>query len=350
MDPHDDNSSDQRGRDAETPSDIPASGWKDIAVRAKEEIDEDHTVLAAAGVAFFAFLAMIPALAALVSIAGLVTSPENASNRIEDLMGGLPSEVKNLLATQLESLASSSSGSLTAGLIVSLALSLWSAAGGMGHLMEGVNVAYDEHDDRGFVLKKAIALALTIGAIVFIVVAVVGLAALPSLLGATGLPSGARIAVQVAFWPLLVLGFAACLTVLYRYGPDRDKPEWRWVTWGSVIAVAVWILAAIAFRIYTATFGSLGDSYGSLSAVAVLLLFLFLTSFAVLLGAHVNFDIERQTVHDTTEGPDDPLGTRDASGADTVGRTADEPSTEERRNDAQPDRSAVPTEGHDDRR
>ncbi len=314
----------QRGRDATSPSDIPARGWKDVAVRVKDEIDENHTVLAAAGVAFFGFLAMIPALAALVSIAGLVTSPADASARIEDLLGGLPQEVKDLLASQLESLASSSSGSLTAGLIVSVALSLWSASGGMGHLVEGVNVAYDEHDDRGFVQKRGLALALTIGAILFVVAAVVGLAALPALLDATDLPAGARIALEIAFWPLLILGFAAGLTVLYHYGPDRDRPEWRWVTPGSLVAVAVWIVIAIAFRIYTATFGSYGGSFGSLSAIAVLLLFLFITSFAVLLGAHVNFDLERQTVHDTTAGRDQPLGTRDASAADEVGRSVDD--------------------------
>ncbi len=310
-----------RGRDAEVPADIPVRGWKDIAVRVKDEIGDDHTVLTAAGVAFFAFLAVIPALAALVSIAGLVTSPAEAAERIESLLGGLPQEAKDLLAGQLESMAGQELGSLSTGLIVAVALSLWSASGGMGHLIEGINIAYDERDERNFFHRKALSLVLTIGAILFLVAAVIGLAALPTLVDRAGLPSGARIAVEMMFWPILTIGFATGAAVLYRFGPDRSSPEWRWVSWGSVIAVLIWILATIGFRLYTATFGSYSETYGSLAAVVVLLLFLFITSFVILLGAQINSEMEHQTTVDTTEGPDQPMGRRDAVMADTVGAT-----------------------------
>ena len=312
-----------RGRDADAPSDIPGRGWKDIAVRVKDEIGDDHTVLAAAGVAFFAFLAMIPALAALVSIAGLVTSPSSASQRIEDLLGGLPTEAKRLLSSQLESMAGRSGGSLSVGLVVAVALSLWSASGGMGHLIEGINVAYDEHDDRNFFVRKGLSLALTLGAIVFLVAAVVGITALPAILASAGLPSWLTTVLQYVLWPVLMVGFAAGVAVLYRFAPDRDEPEWRWVSWGAVIAVVLWIVASIGFRVYVATFGSYGESYGSLAAVVVLLLFLFITSFVILLGAQINSEMEHQTARDTTEGADEPLGERDAVVADTVGESAD---------------------------
>ena len=312
-----------RGRDAEAPSEIPARGWKDVALRVKDEVADDHMVLAAAGVAFFGFLAVIPALAALVSIAGLVTSPADAADRVESLFGGLPAEAKELLSNQLESMAGQSSGSLSLGLIVAIALSLWSASAGMGHLIEGINLAYDEHDDRNVVVRKARALLLTLGAIVFLVAAVVGLAALPALLDATALPSWLQAVLQVVFWPALMIGFGVGLAILYRFGPDRDEPEWRWVSWGVVIAVVLWIIASAGFRIYTATFGSYSESYGSLAAVVVLLMFLFITSFVVLLGAEINSELEHQTAHDTTVGPDEPIGERDAVVADTVGAPAD---------------------------
>jgi membrane protein len=313
----------RRGRDADAPSEIPAAGWKDIAVRVKDEIADDHTVLAAAGVAFFAFLAVVPALAALVSIAGLVTSPSNAADRVESMFGGLPSEAQDLLSSQLESVAGQSGGSLSIGVAVAIALSLWAASGGMGHLVEGINVAYDEHDDRNFLHRKALSLALTLGAIGFLVFAVVGIAALPALLDAAGISGWAETVLQLVFWPVLMLGFAAGLAVVYRVGPDRDAPKWRWVSWGSVVAVVLWIAASIGFRVYVATFGSYSESYGSLAAVVVLLLFLFISSFVVLLGAQINSEMEHQTARDTTQGPDEPLGQRGAVMADTVGRSSD---------------------------
>lgn len=318
-----DSRDDARGRDADDPWEIPPAGWKDIAVRVKDEISDDHTVLAAAGVAFFGFLAIIPALAAMVSIAGLLTTPSSAAQRVEDLLGGLPQEAKDLLSSQLEAMAGRSGGSLSIGLVVAVALSLWSASGGVGHLVEGINVAYDEHDDRNFVRRKALSLAFTLGAIVFLVIAIVGIASLPALLDAAGLPSWLQTTLEIAFWPVLMIGFAIGLGVLYRFAPHRDEPEWRWVTVGAAIAVVLWIGASLGFRFYVATFGSYGESYGSLAAVVVLLLFLFITSFVVLLGAEINAEIEHQTARDTTEGPDEPIGRRGAHVADTIGEAAD---------------------------
>ena len=313
-----------RGRTASSPSDIPARGWKDVAVRVKDEVKDDHMVLAGAGVAFFGFLALIPALAALVSILGLITSPAQAASRAEDLFGGLPQESQDLLSAQLDSLSQQSSSSLTIALVVSVALALWSASGGMSHLIEGINIAYDEHDDRNFLVKKGLSLAFTLGAIVFVVAAAIGLAALPAILDALGAPGWLSWVIEIAFWPVLGLGFVVGLSLLYRYGPARSRPRWQWVTWGSGIALVVWIVASIGFRVYTSTFGSYNESYGSLAAVVILLLWLFITSFVVLLGAEINSELEHQTEKDTTEGGDQPIGSRDAVVADTVGTTADD--------------------------
>lgn len=317
-------SDDDHGRTATTPSDIPAQGWKEVALRVKDGVQDDHMVLAAAGVAFFGFLAMIPALGAIVSILGLVTSPSNAATRAEDLFGGLPQAAEDLLSEQLDSLAQQSSSNLTIALLVSLALALWSASGGMGHLIEALNVAYDEDDDRNFFGKKKVALVLTLGAILFVVAAVIGMTALPAILDTVNVPGWASWVIQIAFWPLLALGFVVGLSILYRRGPDRSEPRWQWVTWGAGIAMVVWIVASLVFRLYTANFAKFNESYGSLAAIIVLLLWLFITSFAVLLGAEVNAELERQTSADTTEGGDQPIGDRDAVAADTVAPSPDE--------------------------
>ena len=308
---------DDRGRTATAPSEITASGFKDVAVRVKREISEDNGVLAAAGVAFFGFLSLIPALAALVSILGLVTSPDDVAERADDLFGALPAEARDLLAAQLESVAGRTGSSLSFSLVVSILLALWSASSGTGHLISAVNAAYDEDDDRGFIRNRLLALAFTLGAIVFVVFALGGLAALPAILDAVGLPGW----LQLVYWPILLGGFMAGLAVLYRYAPDRDEPEWRWVSWGAAIAVALWLVASIGLRIYAANFGNFDESYGTLGAVVVLMLWLLITALAVLVGAEINAELEHQTAHDTTTGPDRPMGRRNAQMADTLGDT-----------------------------
>ena len=132
----------------------------------------------------------------------------------------------------------------------------------------------------------------------------------------------ARAAASPLVW-LLAIGFMVGLALLYRYAPDRDEPEWAWVSWGAVIAVVVWVVASLLFRLYTANFGSYNETYGSLAAVVMLLLWLLITSFVVLLGAQINAEMEHQTTVDTTEGPDRPMGDRDATMADTVGAASD---------------------------
>lgn len=324
---------DPRGRDAEKPTDIPAAGWKDVALRVKNEIQDDHTVLAASGVAFWGFLSLIPALAAFVSILGLVTSPEEAAQRAEDLFGGLPSAAQELLTEQLETIAGSASSSLTTGLVISVLLALWSASAAIGHLVDAVNVAYDEHDDRNFLVKKGLALGLTIGAILFLAFAVAGLAALPSILDALGLPDGVRTVLQLAYWPILAAAFVIGLAVLFRVGPDRSNPQWKWVSWGAVAAVVLWIVVSVVFRIYTANFASYNETYGSLAAVVVLMLWLFITALSVLIGAQINSEMEHQTAVDSTVDPDRPIGQRDAVMADTVGEAADDSDSDDNSTD-----------------
>lgn len=308
-----------RGRSADTPSEIPKEGWKDVAERIWGHMKKDHTQLLSSGVAFWAFLSLFPAIVAAITIFGLVMGPEEVTRQLESFLEAVPSESRDLLRTQLESVAASSSTALGIGLVTSLAGALWAASTGMANMMEAINIVYDETDDRNWFQKRGTAVLLTLGAIVFVVLTLVGIAAVPHLVEATGLPSAVQFVLTAAVWPLLAAIFAVGLAVLYRYAPDRDNAEWSWISWGAGIAVVIWAVASILFQIYAASFGNYQETYGALAAVVVLLLWLMITSLSVLIGAHFNAEVEAQTATDTTQGEPEPMGQRGANKADNLG-------------------------------
>jgi membrane protein len=309
---------DDRGRSADRPGELPAAGWKDVALRVKAELKEDQVPLLSAGVAFFLLLALFPALAALVSLYGLFADPDQVAQQVTDLTGTLPEEARSLITDQLERITQREQG-IGVTLAVSVVAALWAASSGVKHLIGAVNAAYDEHETRKFLKLRALALALTLGAVLFATVAIGVIAVLPTL--ADELPFGSigRTLVQVGSYVGLAIGFAIGLAVLYRWAPDRDSPRWRWVSGGAVIATAVWILGSVAFSVYVSNFGSYGETYGSIGAVIVLMLWLVVTAFAVILGAEINSELEAQTAVDSTVGHPEPMGTRDAVKADHLG-------------------------------
>lgn len=308
-----------RGRQAERPGRVPLRGWKDVILRTKEQMKLDDVPLLAAGVAFFALLALVPALVALVSVYGLVADPADIQRTVDDLLAAAPAEVQDLVSSQLSSIVDSSSSSLRLGAIVGLVVALWSASSAVKHLVGAISLAYDEEETRGFLRLRGLALLLTIGGIVLMAAVVAGFVAAPRALPESGAGGVARTVVLVVRWPLLAMVALAVLAVLYRRSPDRDPAGWRWVTPGSVLATVVWVAASVAFSIYTSRFGSYNETYGSLGAVIVVMLWLYLSAYAVIAGAELNAELERQTVADTTRGPGRPLGRRDAYAADTVG-------------------------------
>ena len=316
--------SEDHGRDADRPTDIPAKGWRDVLVRVKSEAKDDHVTLLSAGVAFYSLLALVPGLVALISIYGLVASPSTIRSQVLSSLSAAPTDVRNLVSTQLASISASSGGSTIITAIIGILLALWSASAGINHVMDALNVCYDEEEHRNFVRRKVIALAFTIGAVLFFVVAFTVIAIMPALLAHTGLGVVGRILANVLRWVILFAGMIVGLAVLYRYAPDRDEPRWRWASPGAIVAAVVWTIGSIAFSIYTANFGKYNQTYGSLAAIVVMMLWLFLTALAVLLGGEVNSELERQTAKDTTEGPASSLGTRGAFAADTVGPDAEQ--------------------------
>jgi membrane protein len=315
---HDEHAQRVPGEDADRPEQIPPRGWLQVAKRVKDEAKADNASLLAGGVAFFALLSVVPLLVAVLAIWGIFASPADATRLIRDLASGLPNSAQHLVTEQVRSIASRSNGGLGLTAALSLVLALWSASSGTKHLIEAVNTAYDEQEDRGFVNVRALALALTGGAIAFLLVAIGLIAVVPSALDDAGVPDALRVTVEIAIWPVLGLLMILSLAVLYRVAPDRADPKWRWVSWGAVVATLLWLVGSAAFALYASNLGSYDKTYGSLGGVIVLMLWLYITALVVVLGAELNAALETQTVRDSTTGPEQPLGQRGAEAADSV--------------------------------
>jgi membrane protein len=306
------------GIHAERPSQIPWRGWKQILKRAWAEHQADNMPIIAGGVAFFGFLSIFPGLIALISIYGLVASPETVAQQVQDLSTQLPHDAAALIGKQLKAIVDNSGSALTVGLVVSILGALWTASGGMGNLITAVNLAYDEVETRNFIKLKALSLLLTLGAVVFVIVTFGLVAVVPAVLNALPLGIAGTILAQVARWALLLAVFAGSLAVLYRVAPDRDAPRFRWVSLGAVVATVLWALVSVGFSLYVNNFGSYDKTYGAIAGVIVLMLWLYLTCYLVLLGAEINSEAEHQTAQDTTTGEPEPMGARDATMADSL--------------------------------
>jgi membrane protein len=311
-------SSAERGRQADRPSRIPRAGWRDILLRTKNEIGEDHISLIAAGVAFYALLALFPAIAAMIAIWGLAFDPQQIGRQIEALSGILPQQAAAIVTDQARQVAGGGGG-LSLAAAAGIVFALYSASKGTKALIEGLNVTYDEEEKRGFIRLNLLALALTLGVILAMIVAIGLIIVVPALLGNLGLGSLVQGLIGLLRWPILFLGALLVLAVLYRYAPSRAAARWRWVSWGAAVATVVWVIGSIAFSIYVSNFGSYNETYGSLGAVIILLMWFWLSSFVVLLGAEVNAEMEHQTEQDSTTGAPEPRGRRGAYVADQVG-------------------------------
>ena len=306
------------GIHAEKPTEIPWRGWKQILKRAWAENKADNMPIIAGGVAFFGFLSLFPALIALLSLYGLVATPETVAQQVDDLSAQLPESAAQIIEDQLNAIVANSGSALTFGLIVSILAALWSASGGVGNLITAVNLAYDEVEARNFVKLKLMSLGLVLGSIVFVLITFGLIAIVPAVLGALPLGVVGTILAQVARWVVLLGVFAGSLAVLYRIAPDRDAPKFRWVSLGAVIVTVIWAAVSVGFAVYVNNFGSYDKTYGTIAGVIVLMLWLYLTCYLVLLGAEIDSEAEHQTAHDTTTGTPRPMGTRDAKMADTL--------------------------------
>lgn len=308
-----------RGKNAALPWAIPPRGWKDVVLRSWKEASQDNISLVASGVAFCGILAMVPMLGAIVLSYGLIATPETVMNNVRSLTELMPADAARLIGEQLVNVVTTSDGKKGFGLLVALGIALYGAMKGAIAIITALNIAYDEEETRGFVKLYLIALAITAGAVLSAILAVIAVTAMSTLEHLFPALPGPLLIVSKIFSHLLMAAVgAAAAATLYRFAPNRESAKWQWLTPGSIFASLSWVLMTLGFGIYVANFGSYDATYGSLGAAVVLLTWLYLSAYVLLLGAEFNCELERQTARDTTTGEAQPMGTRGAYAADTV--------------------------------
>jgi membrane protein len=291
-----------RGRSAETPFEIPARGWKDIFLRVYRGISEDRIPLIAAGVTFYALLSIFPGIAALISIYGLFADPNTIANQLDTIATVAPGGAIQVLRDEMTRLASQGGTTLGISFLISLVISLWSANSGVSAIFDALNIVYEEKEKRGFFRYRVATLMFTVGAVIFILLSIAVVVALPVALNYIPLPGGTDLIVKIARWPIISVLATLALAALYRYGPSRNQPRWRWVTWGSAFAAVVWLAASVLFSWYVENFGSYNKTYGSLGAAVGFMTWMWISIMVVLVGAKLDAEMEHQTARETTTG------------------------------------------------
>ena len=313
-----------RGRSAEQPRDIPAKGWWDVTWRVVKRLGSDNVTLVAAGLAMYALLSVFPGLTAAVSVYGMFASPQDVLKQMSVFQGVLPPGVMDIFNTELKTLAGHQQSTLSVAAFLGIVLALWSARSAMSALMTATNIAYGEREKRNFFIQVLLSLVLTLGAIGgFLATLLLGVV-IPLALKVLGTSTWAQWVLDGLQWALLWVFGVLGLAFVYRYAPARQPARWRWLTWGSAIAAALWLVASALFALYVQAFANYGKTYGALGGVVALLMWFYLSGIIVVLGAEINAEMERQTKRDTTEGVPAPMGQRGAYAADTIGPEANE--------------------------
>jgi membrane protein len=273
----------------------------DVVRRVYDDIGKHRVLLLAAGVTFYALLALFPALAAFVSLYGLLADRNTINAHLASLSGVLPGGALEIIGEQVQKLAAQSGGTL--GVTFFFGLSLWSANAGMKAIFDALNVVYDEQEKRGFIKLTLQSLLFTVGAIVFLLIALFAVAVVPIILQLFPFGPLLNQLMSLLRWPILLVGVLIGLTILYRYGPSRDRGQWRWVTWGSALAALLWIVGSVLFSWYVANFGKYNETYGSLGAAIGFMTWMWLSTAAVLVGAELNAEMEQPEPSRSAMGP-----------------------------------------------
>ncbi|HEY5107386.1 MAG TPA: YihY/virulence factor BrkB family protein [Caulobacteraceae bacterium] len=271
----------------------PPRGWREILARAWRDFGDDHIALISAGVAFHVLLAIFPALLAFVALYGLVADVSQVPDQLRALAILFPADVVTMIGGEMIRLAHSKTGGLSMALVLGLGVSFLSANGAMSALFVGLNVAFEQREKRGFVRLTLTTFAFTLGLLVLAVVTIIGLGAGPAIGAYLG--PGARTISDIARWPILLLVFAAELSLLYRFGPSRPVARWRWITPGSAAATVLWVLMSAGLSVYLAQFAHYARTYGSFGALVGLMLWAWLSAIIILTGAELNSELAGET-------------------------------------------------------
>jgi membrane protein len=309
----------RRGRDAESPAEIPGRGWKDILWRTYTQIGEDRLLAVAAGVVFYGLLALFPAITALVSSYALFADPKSINDHLAFLADSLPAGTYSVVHDQIERVLAKGDAKLGVAFLASLLLAVWSANGGMKAIIDALNVVYDENEKRGFIKLNAVSLSFTLGSLLAVLMAIGLVVAAPIVLLQIGLGSLAETVLKFGRWPALAVMVLIGLAILYRFAPSRKSPKWKWISVGSVVGAAAWLTGSSLLSYYLANFGGYDATYGSLGAAIGLMIWMWMSTIIILFGAELNSEIEHQTAKDSTTGGNKPIGGRGAKMADTLG-------------------------------
>lgn len=304
---------------ADRPTAFTPRGWRDVIVRTWREASRDNVGLIAAGISFYAFLALLPLLAAIVLIYGLVADPQTVIQHVREFSGAMPVEAAAFLAQQLMFVVTTAAEKKGLGLITALALSLFSARAAAGALITALNIVYEEEEKRGLIAFNLTSILITVGGVMFGLMGLVAGASIALLANATALDANiAGTLAKIVGSTVSALSVAVIAGLLYRLGPCRSQARWRWVIPGALLFAAVWVALTFGFGFYVSNFGRYGATYGSLATIVIFLTWMFATSYAFLLGGELNSELEHQTARDSTTGAERPIGTRGAWMADHV--------------------------------
>lgn len=294
-------------------------GWRDILWRVWVALGQDNVSIVAAGVAFYGMLAVFPAITSFVSIYGILADPADVQAQFASLKGFIPGQAWDLMNRQLQAVASSGQKGLGIGAAIGLGIALWSGGAGIRALMTALNIAYREDEKRSFVRFYGTAFLFTVAIVVIGMFSLGVIVVVPVVLSLIKLGALTEALIKVTPWLVLAAVITIALGALYRHGASRRSPKTRWVSPGAILATTLWLLSSILFSFYVANFSSYNQTYGSLGAVVILLMWFWISAYIVLLGAELNAEMEHQTKVDTTEGRPKPIGQRGAFVADHVG-------------------------------
>jgi len=281
---------------------VPRRTWKDVLLRLYDNIGKHRVVAMAAGVTFYSILALFPAIAAVVSLYGLFADPATIASHLDTLAGVLPAGAAEVIGDELKRVSAQRNDTLGFAFAVGLGTALWSANAGIKALFDVLNLVHDEPESRGFIKLNAQSLAFTAMAIGFVLLALGALVVLPIALDYFGITTVADAIIRWLRWPALLLVVMLGLSLLYRFGPSHAQARWRWITWGSAIAAVLWLFASVLFSWYAADFGSYNKTYGSLGAVIGFMVWIWISTIVILVGAEIDAEVDRPAPRDAAAG------------------------------------------------
>jgi membrane protein len=307
----------ERGAAAGSPAEFGWRAWRDILRRVWQNSSRHNVGFLAAGVAFYGFLSLAPFLALVVMVYGSLADPATLYDRMVELIRVVPAEAAMIINQQLVNLIKTATETKGWAIVPAALLSLYGASGAAGGMISSLNVIYEQEEKRNILKLTFVSVALAVAAILLALLGILAASVLALVQFALSDMGSAGIAlVRAATWIVAFALATFAVAIMYRYGPCREDAKWRWLTLGSAVGTALWLLGSVLFGWY-ASVANYATTYGSLGAVVALLMWIFVSAYSVLLGAFINAESERQTARDSTTGPERPMGNRGAVVADS---------------------------------